>query len=451
MSFFKRVAFTLIATFIATSLVAQDAADLERRLRELEQKITQLQTQPAAQPQADLAEIQRQIEILGREVEALKTRQTDRVALADQSQMGLGAAASKVYRVEQGLSFGGYGEMLYENYDKRTDAGGAASARDKFDMLRGVLYTGYKYNDRILLNSEIEYEHGSTGLGGEVSVEFAYLDFLIRPDVGIRTGLLLIPMGLANEQHEPTTYLPARRATSESAIIPTTWREMGAGVFGETGPFSWRIYAVNSIRGDKFSSGGLRGGRQKGANALIEDIAFTGRLDWEPIVGTTVGASFFTGETGQNSMVGGETVGGRLNMFDIHAETQFRGAIVRGLLTRATLDDVTELNALNNLTGNKSIGESLAGWYLEAGYDLAALRGFGQRSLTPYIRYERVDTQRRVPTGFTRNPATDQTIFTYGIQFRPIPQTVIKADYQNIDNEAGTGLDQWNIGIGYIF
>ena len=113
MSFIKRVACIVIATFTTTVLVAQDATDLERRLRELEQKIAQLQAaQPATQPSAELAEVQRQIEILGREVEALKTRQTDRVVVADQEQMGLGAAASKVYRVEQGLSFGGYGEML---------------------------------------------------------------------------------------------------------------------------------------------------------------------------------------------------------------------------------------------------------------------------------------------------------------------------------------------------
>jgi hypothetical protein len=76
---------------------------------------------------------------------------------------------------------------------------------------------------------------------------------------------------------------------------------------------------------------------------------------------------------------------------------------------------------------------------------------FGESSLTPYVRYEQLDTQKSVPAGFSRNPVNEMKIFTYGVQYRPIPQTVIKADYQNVDNEAGTGLDQWNIGIGYIF
>lgn len=444
----KRIAGLALALVTATSMFAQEATDLERRLRELEQKIAQMQT---AQPSADLTEIKRQIEILGSEIEALKTRQTDKTATADQEQYGLGAAASKVYRVDHGISFGGYGEMLYENYAGSTDAGVRTTNRDKFDMLRGILYTGYKYNDRVLFNSEIEFEHGSTGSGGEASVEFAYLDFLVRPDIGVRTGLVLVPMGLVNEQHEPTTYLPARRSVVESAIIPTTWREMGAGVFGETGPVSWRAYVVNSIRGDRFTAGGVRGGRQKGANALIEDLAFTGRVDYEPIDGTIVGGSFFSGNTGQGAAVNGETVEARFTVFDLHAETQFRGATVRALFARGTIDDAAQLNALQNLTGNRSIGESMGGWYVEAGYDLATLRGWGERSLTPYVRYEQLDTQRSVPAGFSRNPANDQKILTYGIQFRPIPQTVIKADYQNFDNEADTGLNQWNIGIGYIF
>ncbi|MFZ2493298.1 MAG: hypothetical protein WA208_17605 [Thermoanaerobaculia bacterium] len=446
---FRRMAAVLLAIFTTVSLFAQDATDLERRLRELEAQVAKLQA--AGTPSTDTTEISRQIEILSQEIEALKTRQDDRAPKADQEQFGLGAAASKVYRVEHGLSFGGYGEMLYENYAGSADNGIRTTNKDKFDMLRGVLYAGYKYSDRVLLNTEIEFEHGSTGLGGEASVEFAYLDFLVRPDLGVRTGLVLVPMGLVNEKHEPTTYLTSKRSTLENAVIPTTWREMGAGLFGEHGPVSWRAYVVNSIRGDKFTAGGVRSGRQKGANAQIEDLALTGRVDWEPLVGTTVGASFFSGNTGQGSKVGSEVVDAKYTVFDLHAETQFRGVTLRGLFARGTIDEAERLNQLNGLTGNKSIGESLGGWYVEAGYDLATLRGFGERSITPYVRYETLDTQRSVPAGFSRNPANEQTILTYGVQFRPVPQVVIKADYQNSDNEAKSGLDQWNIGIGYIF
>ncbi|HVE72646.1 MAG TPA: hypothetical protein VNI54_14880 [Thermoanaerobaculia bacterium] len=443
----KRIFVTLLSFTLTIGLFAQETSDIERRLRALEEAIARMQ------PSAETAELKRQIEVLSQEVEALKTRQTDTTAVADTEQFGLGAAASKVYRVDHGISFGGYGEMLYENFAGSNDAGVRTTTKDRFDMLRGVLYTGYKYNDRVLFNSEIEFEHGNTALGGEASVEFAYLDFMATKNVGVRTGLLLIPMGLVNEMHEPTTYLTARRSFTENAIIPTTWREMGAGVFGEHGPISWRAYAVNSIRGDRFTAGGVRGGRQKGANSQIEDIALTGRLDYAPFEGAVVGGSFFSGNTGQGNAVGGETVEGNLTIFDLHGEAKFRGATVRALWAQATLDDVEQLNVLaGNLTGNRSIGEELGGWYVEAGYDLSTLLPrFGEASLTPYLRYEQLDTQRSVPTGFTRNPASEQSIYTIGLQFRPVPQTVIKADYQNSDNEAGSGLDQWNIGIGYIF
>jgi Ni/Co efflux regulator RcnB len=445
MNMLKRFLVVLLALTSSASAFAQEAADLERRLRAIEEQLAKLQS-------PEIAELRRQIEVLGQEIEALKTRQTEKVVVADTEQFGLGAAASKVYRVESGISFGGYGEMLYENYAASADNDVRTTTKDKFDMLRGVLYTGYKYNDRVLFNSEIEFEHGNTALGGEASVEFAYLDFLATKNIGVRTGLLLVPMGLVNEKHEPTTYLTARRAFTENAIIPTTWREMGAGLFGEHGPVSWRAYAVNSIRGDRFSSGGVRGGRQKGANAQIENIALTGRVDYTPFEGTTVGGAFFSGNTGQGNVVAGEEVEGNLTIFDLHGEAQFRGATIRALWAQATLDDVAQLNALQNLTGNRSIGEELGGWYVEAGYDVSSLLPrFGEASLTPYLRYEQLDTQRSVPTGFARNPASELTVFTYGIQFRPTPETVIKWDYQNTDNEAGTGLDQWNIGIGYIF
>lgn len=445
---FKRFASIAFALITTTGLFAQEASDLERRLRELEEKIAQMQT---AQPSSDVAEIKRQLEILGQEIEALKTRQTDKPAAADTEQYGLGAAASKVYRVDQGISFGGYGEMLYENFGGSNDAGTRVTNRDQFDMLRAILYAGYKYNDQVIFNSEIEFEHGSTGSGGEASVEFAYLDYLARPDFGIRGGLVLVPMGLVNEQHEPIAYLGAKRPGVENSVIPSTWREMGIGAFGDVGQLSWRAYVVNSLNGRAFSSSGVRGGRQKGARALAEDFALTGRLDWTPIVGTTVGASFFSGNTGQANVVNGDTIDARYTVYDLHAESNFRGAVVRGLWTRGNIDDAAQLNALNNFTGNKSVGESLGGWYVEGGYDLSSLGTFGERSIMPYVRYEQLDTQRRVPTGFARNPANEQTIFTYGVQFRPIPQAVIKADYQNVDNEAGTGLDQWNLAIGYVF
>ncbi len=444
----RRMAGILITVLAASPLLAQDAGDLERRLRDLELKIAQIQS---AHPSEDLLEIRRQIEILGREIESLKTRQIDKVVVADAQQFGLGAAASKVYRAQPGVSIGGYGEMLYQNFAGTTDAGVASSTRDNADALRAVLYAGYKFSDRVLFNSETEFEHGSTGAGGEASVEFAYLDFLLREDLGIRAGLLLVPMGFINEQHEPTAYLGARRPLVERNVIPATWREMGAGLFGESGPVSWRAYMTTGLNSAKFGSGGIRSGRGNGAQSLAEDFALSGRLDWQPLVGTTLGAAAYSGNSGQGALVNGSRLDARVTLVDVHAESRFRGLQLRGLWTRGSIDEAVRINALNKLSGSASVGERFGGWYAEAGYDIGALRGFAERSITPFVRYERLNTQREVPDGFQLNRALDQTITTLGIQWKPIAQTVIKADYQDVENEAGTGLNQWNIAVGYIF
>ncbi|HEX7150069.1 MAG TPA: hypothetical protein VF618_01180 [Thermoanaerobaculia bacterium] len=442
---FQRLTLAFLSLLFTASVFAQDATDLERRLRELEQTVARMQQTP------ELAEIRRQIEVLAGEIEQLKNRQSEKAVVADTQQMGLGAAASKVYRADEGVSLGGYGEFLYQNVAGSNDAGGRVSTRDNVDALRAVLYSGYKFNERILFNSEIEFEHGSTGAGGEVSVEFAYLDFLARENLGVRAGLVLVPMGFVNEQHEPTAYLGSRRPLVERVIIPATWREMGVGLFGEAGQISWRGYLTNGMNAARFTSGGIRSGRGNGAQALAEDFALTGRVDWQPLVGTTLGGAFYSGNTGQGALVNNQQLEARLTMFDVHAEARFRGVQLRGVWTQGTLDDAAQVNRLNNLTGANSVGEEFGGWYAEAGYDLASLGAFGERSITPFVRYERFNTQESVPTGFSLNRALDQAVTTFGVQWKPIAQTVIKADYQNVDNEAGTGTNQWNLAIGYIF
>jgi hypothetical protein len=435
----KYLTAAVLLLLTAPSLVAQEASDLERRLRELEQKVAQIQT---AQPSPDLAEIRRQIEILGQEIETLKTGESAKSVSADTAQYGLGAAASKVYRSNPGVAIGGYGEMIYENQQ-----GELASA----DSLRAVVYTGYKFNDRVLFNSELEVEHANLERGGNVEVEFAYLDYLIRPELNVRTGLMLLPVGLTNEQHEPTAFLGARRPAVEDRIIPSTWSDLGAGVFGDIGRTSYRAYVVTGLNSAGFGpQEGIREGRQAGGEATAEDWAAVGRLDWHPVEGTMFGGSLYSGNSGQ-----GAGFGGRVTIAEAHAQSRFRGAVVRALYTRGTLDDAAAINAANGLAGDESVGSRFGGWYVEGGYELTSdsvpFLGRGEMSLTPYVRYESLDTQRRVPAGFSRNPANDGTILTLGLAFKPISQTVIKVDWQNVENEANTGSDQWNIALGYIF
>jgi hypothetical protein len=149
---------------------------------------------------------------------------------ADTSILGFGPAAAKVYKIQQGVSIGGYGEVLYENFAAERENDTASGVTDQFDALRAIVYVGYKFNDRLLFNSELEWEHGTTSQGGEASIEFAYLDYMLTPNFGFRGGLLLPPMGLVNELHEPPIFLGTTRPATEQAIIPSTWREWLWGV-----------------------------------------------------------------------------------------------------------------------------------------------------------------------------------------------------------------------------
>ena len=110
---------------------------------------------------------------------------------------------------------------------------------------------------------------------------------------------------------------------------------------------------------------------------------------------------------------------------------------------------MARLNEALGYVGNQSVGETLGGGYLQAGYDVLA--GRGQSALTPYLRWERLNTQEEVPEGWSANPANDQQLLTLGLAYQPIEQLIFKAEFQNIDNEANTGVDQFNLSMGYIF
>ena len=193
--------------------------------------------------------IQRACRLLGVKtvvVHSEADRDAKYVKLADES-VCIGPAASKVYGRSSGLSVGGYGESLYQNFDSKREDGQPSGRTNEWDYLRAVLYVGWKFDRTFVLNSEIEYEHASTGKGGEVSVEFLTLDARLRDELNFRAGLLLAPVGLVNEMHEPTTYLGARRPDTESRILPSTWRANGVGVFGEAGPIAYKLYLTESL------------------------------------------------------------------------------------------------------------------------------------------------------------------------------------------------------------
>src|SRR5439155_9952456 len=98
----------------------------------------------------------------------------------------------------------------------------------------------------------------------------------------------------------------------------------------------------------------------------------------------------------------------------------------------------------------ESIGETMNGGYVQFGYNVLSQFTESNR-LTPYYRFEKVNTQAAVPVAFSTDPAQDRKFHTFGLEFRPINNITIKSDYQWLRNAARSGLNQFNIGLGYAF
>ncbi|WP_243325262.1 TonB-dependent receptor [Geothrix sp. SG200] len=420
----------LMCALLAAPAFAQEKPDTEKR------------------PSADqrIADLERRLDAMSRELESQKAGSAMPV-VAEEGRFGLGAGASKVYAVPSGLSIGGYGEFLYENKAATLQDGSHVGTEKKLDALRLVLYTGYKFTDRIVFNSEIEFEHGGYSDDkpeGEVVVEFAYLDFLINKAFNIRAGQMLVPMGFINELHEPPAFLGARRPMVERTLIPATWHENGVGVHGDLpGNLTYRVYLMNGLDASGFGASGIRGGRQAGKEANAQSLAWTGRLDWTPIPGVLAGASFYTGNSNQTGL--GEAL--TTTVWDAHAEYRARGFQVRGLYTRAS-NTAGAVAALDVADPAREVGTKQWGGYLEAGYDL--LRG-SRQALIPYVRYERLDAQQQVAAGVFADGSRDRTLLTTGVAYKPIPQVAVKADWTRDENRAHTGRDQFSLALGYTF
>ena len=401
-------------------------------------------------------ELEHKIEVLSEEVRKLKASTVIPETVELKSYYGLGPAAPKVYSVERGLSIGGYGEFNFTDYDDSTKD-------DVTDFYRFVLYFGYKFNDWIVLNSEIEIEH-ATDDNGTVAVEFAYLDFLLRPELNARAGLLLVPVGLINTLHEPIAYHGNMRPTVERQLIPSTWRANGAGIYGQLTPsLSYQSYLVTSLLGSEFTESDLRGGRQKGSQEKSNDWSLVTRIDYSPITALTVGGSAYIGDQGQNvalidadpddaSALG--TVGAHMEMLEGHIEWKHRGIEARALAVSVKLDDAAILSAAKyeDATG-KSVAKKMSGWYGEVAYNLMPhLNPSSDQYLAPWLRYSWIDSQDEVPAGFTANKDNERSVTELGLTYKPIPNVVLKLDYRDWSDKSGAGpSDEVRLGAGYVF
>ena len=413
--------------------------------------VTQVAVAADASVEQKLEILQRELDELRAELAKMKSQQL--APASGQPSTAASAPASVSSGTMNGLAagsntFGGYGELHYNNYRD-------GDKKDEIDFHRFVLFYGHKFNDNLRFYSELEVEHALVeGGGGAVELEQAFLDYRINDAFNIRAGAFLIPMGILNETHEPPTFFGVERNEVESRIIPSTWREAGVGVNGEiVNGLRYDVGITSSLDAGKWGEPdkGIREMRTELREAAAHDFAFFGALNYRGIPGLAVGASIFTGNTGQNGVTDSalKNVNGHLLLWDVHAQYRLGGLEMRALYARGTLGDADKISAAaiaRSGDATQVAPSSFRGYYAEAGYHF---RLGDEMELAPFVRYERYNTQASVPSGFSANPKNNERVTTLGVNFKLHPKVVFKADYQDFKEDPKK--DRFNLGVGYMF
>lgn len=326
----------------------------------------------------------------------------------------------------QKTTIGGYGELHYNN--TKSDAGDS----DEIDFHRFVLFFGHEFSDRVRFFSEFELEHSLAGDGapGEVELEQAYAEFALTENTFAKTGLFLLPLGILNETHEPTTFYGVERNDVESIILPSTWWEAGAALTGRLdNGISWdaALHSGLAMPTDGGSAFRVRSGRQKVAEAIASDPAYTMRLKYTGVRGLELAASYQY--QGDPSQVAGDGLDSG-QLFTAHAIFRRGPFGLRALYAGWNFDGV----AVEAAGADKQDG-----WYIEPSLRLSDSWGV-------YARYEDLDAAR------------DQDKFTqseFGLNYWPVPGVVLKVDYRMRDHSlpalAVRDFDSLSLGFGYNF
>lgn len=362
------------------------------------------------------------------------------------------------------FAIGSYGEAHYNQ-----DINKGTFEKGNMDLHRIIMFLGYKFNNRLQFFTEIEFEHTD-----ELAVEQAYLNYGFNSFFNFKAGVILIPMGYVNEFHEPTLFNGVERPFVDTYIIPSTWREMGAGFHGlvKKANLKYQLYVVNGF--NSYSGGatlngssGLRSARQNGSKAILSTPSLTGKIEYYGLSGLRLGLSGYFGNTestlhdglsrednaaiatADSSIVG-------INMIGFNAMYNWKNLQFTAIGSFTTLSNS---EAYNSFTGS-NIGSEIMGWYGEIAYKAKLKSGQEYPQLIPFVRYENYNTHHSVDRTISQNLSYNKRVVTSGVGLQLTPGTIFKIDYQIIDHMANqldgsTGYvhdkNILNVGFGYWF
>ena len=246
---------------------------------------------PVTFAEVTLEHVDEEVHLALETIQALKAELNElKAAVAMQSEVqeaSMGRIAKAAKKFEK-ITLGGYGELHYQDVEK--DSG---SNSRSMDAHRYVLFFGYDFTDKVRFRSEFELEHGLVAdtadgsNGGEVELEQMYIEMDHNDNLTSRVGVMLIPVGILNENHEPPTFYGVERNEVEKYILPTTWWGGGAQlVYKMNNGVTVEAMVHEGLKVDS-DKGYIRGGRQKSANAVANDWAYTVRATYTCLLYTS--------------------------------------------------------------------------------------------------------------------------------------------------------------------
>jgi hypothetical protein len=395
----------------------------------------------------------------------------------DKPAVGLGAGITSDSELVRGLteqrfraasesasstSIGGYGEI----HVRGTTRGRDGEREWLADIPRLVVFVAHEFNSSFRSYLELEIEHSFTcaTCPGAAELEQAYIDWRLWGDnLGLRAGLILVPMGIINQWHEPPIFHGVVRPKVDTVVIPSTWREIGIGVFGQPHDLvRYELYAMTGLDPSGFRASGVGGGRQNGAFATANAWALAARVEVEPLLGVVLGASLYAGDLGGNGAFfdrRGDAVDLSLPAIGWTADARWRrsGIEWKVVLAEWRLPESRAMMAAYNDAGTLAFPDKtspvptvMRGAYVEGAIDVLHPMG-SSHQLLPFARIEHYNTQAEVPEGYEQNPTLNVREYTFGLSYRPIQQIVFKADYQLRNRRLGFDETQLNFGAGFMY
>lgn len=349
---------------------------------------------------------------------------------------------------EQSTILSGYGEARYSLDTHRKNA--------EVSLSRVVLFVGHKFNNKISLFTELELEDAlvvgqqgdEAGVGkGGISMEQAFLKFNLTPTTYLVAGLFIPRLGIINENHLPTTFNGVDRPFVEELIIPSTWREVGVGIYGGVKGVPGLNYSftlTNGLNSEGFSNGsGIRGGRQLGSAATGLGLGASGSLLYYINNFRLQASAYIGGSTAVEKRVADSLqlnsgpFGNPVMLGEINGQYSNNGWSIRAIVSGINIPNAKNIN----LAYASNTPSAIYGGYAEAAYNILYAKHKDEKTLAVFGRYEYLDLGAKLPFNGIKNDANRQHYIVAGITYKPIRGIAIKADYvQRVTGEPNPAL-----------